>query len=182
MTNFVDFLFGGTDDSAQQRTWEQNQEAKGLILSKAQEAVDRLLSMFPAAQNTFYQGAEGGAQVTRQATPAAADVMRQGSTNAQLTQLAGLSGFNNALMGNPVDFSMENLSQYVRNVSPDLSFLNQKTPTFEDVTGFMPGNRQVNQIPMVDETGMNGDQRQSRIAQISNMTGLSPEQLASLFR
>lgn len=187
MTNFVDFLFGGTDDTAQQRTYEQNQEAKGLILKKAQEAADRLIAMFPGVQDTFYQGTQAGAQVTRQATPAAADVIRQGSQNSQLTQLAGLAGFNDALMGNPIDMSMENLGQYVRNVSPDLSFLNQQTPTFEDVTAFMPGNNQPanNSVPMIDEMGMptgrNGDERRSRIAQIANMTGLTPQQLASLF-
>lgn len=114
-----------------------------------EEARSDLFKLFPAAQQNVQQGFQGALDVFGQSLPAQTNVFQQGNIGAQEQLLAGLPQFQNAILGNQVDFSQLQPTQIQ---TPDLGFFQQQLP--QAVDPFAPQNTQTdNPAFQVPQTG-----------------------------
>lgn len=126
-----DFLFGGVDDSGQDATIQSNRERMQFIEGRANAARQDVLSLFPAAQTALASGIGGALDTIRGSVPQQINALEQGNRNAQSIALGGLGGINDAILGNPQDFSPENLQQGVSNpLAINTDFLGSGLPDF----------------------------------------------------
>lgn len=124
-STFKDVFLGGAEKkaaAAQQRGIEAGQE---FIQEGTQQARNDIQGIFPSAQQALQGGFQGAADIFSQAAPQQADVFQAGNVAAQQQIAQGLPQFQNAILGQPVDFSQ---FQPVQLEQPDFSFLNTQMP------------------------------------------------------
>ena len=127
--SLFDDLFGGTDNTAQNKTAVQNANILQRTAELAERARDDAFRLFPGAQDALTNTANRAIDVNAQGADAQLNAFTQGNQDAQSIQARGLGAFNDAIMGNAQDFSPENLLQGVSaRMSPDTSFLQQTAP------------------------------------------------------
>jgi hypothetical protein len=123
-----DFLFGGSDDSAQIAQLNTNAANTQLIRQLAERARSDVMEMFPQSQDIQRIGTQGALDVFGQTIPEQLQAFQGGNVAAQDTQRAALLQIQNALMGNPVDFNALQTFQ----PSLNTAFAQQNVPNFPD--------------------------------------------------
>ena len=138
--------------SAAKASGEASDTAAAETRRATAEARKDLFKLFPAAQQNAQQGFQGAADVFGQSLPAQAQAFQQGNVGAQQALLAGLPQFQNAILGNAVDFSQ---LQPVQQQQPDLSFFQQQLPQAFDP--FSPNQGQMGPFPPSSGVGIGPD-------------------------
>jgi len=164
IVNTVKNVFGGGAEKdaakAQQAGIEAGQQ---FIREGVEQARGDIENIFPFAQQALQGGFQGAADIFGQAIPQQANVFQQGNLAAQQQIAQGLPQFQNAILGNQVDFSQ---FQPVQLQQPDFSFLqNQQFQTQnpfaqpEQIVGPQPpqfGNGNVQQAPFAGKFNFQG--------------------------
>lgn len=125
MTIIKDTFFGGAEKKAakaQQQGIERGIDETRRATEEARQAVNPLFSQ---ARQEANQGFQGALDVFAQSLPAQMQTFQQGNVGAQEQLLAGLPQFQNAILGNQVDFSQLQPTQVQ---TPDLGFFQQTLP------------------------------------------------------
>lgn len=127
--SLFDDLFGGTNNDSLYANQQQNADILQRTAELSERARDDAFRLFPSAQNALTNAANQSIGVNAQGADAQINAFTQGNQNAQRTQAQGLSGYNDAIMGNPQDLSMANmLASLPPSVSVDTGFLQQTAP------------------------------------------------------
>lgn len=103
------WLFGGGTDQASLAAMDaqlkQNAEAAQYVKEKEQQARADAQKLFAQGQAARGQGYAGALSMIRNAINPQMDVFREGNVGAQNALYAGLPQYENAIMGNAVDYS-----------------------------------------------------------------------------
>ena len=124
MKFFKDF-FGGTDDSAQDYTKNQNKRNTEYITGQADKSTETALALWPqadAARNAGYQSAY---DVLMAMIAPQMRAMKKGNIEAQKALLGGLTQANNAILGRPINERAFN--QMRTNIPIDTSWVPQNS-------------------------------------------------------
>ena len=142
--SLFDTLFGGKDRSAQRHTLAQNERSADVINRNADRAREDVMRLFPAAQHTMQQGVQQALDLYGQSIPQQMGAFQQGNMQAQDAQLRGLSGIQQALMGQPLDLSYGRTQGLLSPIQYDPSFAQQQAPQFVygDQAGIQGGPQQ----------------------------------------
>jgi hypothetical protein len=125
MSVIKDTFFGGAEKKAaksQQKGIEKGIQATERATREAREAA---IPLFGKARRDLQQGFQGALDVFGQSLPAQVQTFQGGNVGAQEQLLAGLPQFQNAILGNQIDFSQLQPTQVQ---TPDLSFFQQRLP------------------------------------------------------
>lgn len=125
MSKLKDTFFGGAEKKAGKAEVKAFEQGQQLVRQGQQQARSDIQGIFPQAQQSLLQGFQGALDVFGQSVPAQADVFQQGNLVAQQSVARGLPQFQNAILGQPVDFNQFQPQQIQ---APDLSFLQQQLP------------------------------------------------------
>lgn len=129
MSFIKDTFFGGAEKKAAKAQTQAIQQGQAFTREGVEQARQDLFKLFPAAQQNLQQGFQGALDIFGQSLPAQTNVFQQGNVAAQQQLLAGLPQFQNAILGNQVDFSALQSTQLQM---PDLGFFQQQLPQFID--------------------------------------------------
>lgn len=154
MSSVVDFLFGGSDDSAQRAQTSANRRALELFERLSTQARGDVLGLLPTADINRNLGLQAALDVFGQGTGQQLGAFQQGNIGAQNTLLGGFQPFQSAILGGPVDLSglqaqqiafdpsflQQTLPQFTPSVSPEQAGLNQ-------LAALLGGNAQIGQTP-----------------------------------
>ena len=127
-SDISDFLFGGTDTSAQELQRQANLEAQRAIDVGTKQARADVLGLFPEASQARNLGFQAALDVLGQSIPAQLQAFQQGNVGAQQNILAGLPQFRSAILGgqfDPTAFQPTTLGF-------DAGFAQQTLPTFTE--------------------------------------------------
>lgn len=130
MSIIKDAFFGGAEKEAAGVSAQSSREAQEFIRQGVNQARGDIFNLFPAAEQNLQQGFQGALGVFGQSVPAQIQAQQQGIGGAQQALLAGLPQFQNAILGNQVDFGALQPQQFQQ---PDLSFLQQQLPDFTSI-------------------------------------------------
>jgi hypothetical protein len=128
MSIIKDTFFGGAEKKAakaQQQGIERGIDETRRATEEARQAVTPL---FGQARQDLNQGFQGALDVFSQSLPAQMQTFQQGNVGAQEQLLAGLPQFQNAILGNQIDFSQLQPAQVQ---TPDLGFFQQTLPQIQ---------------------------------------------------
>ena len=120
---------------------EASREAQRIIQENTQRARTDAINLFGSGQANRLAGANQGLQLFGQSLPSQLGAIQQGNRSAQETLIAGLPQFQNAILGNPVDFSQFQPSSV--NVNTD--FFQQQLPEFQTVNQALNPQQAANQ-------------------------------------
>jgi len=120
-----DTFFGGAEKKAAKASQKGIEAGQDFIRQGTQEARQDIQNIFPGAQQSLQQGFQGAADIFGASVPQQANVFQQGNLAAQQQIAAGLPQFQNAILGNQVDFSQFQPTQLQQ---PDFSFLQTQLP------------------------------------------------------
>jgi len=147
MSFIKDTFFGGAEKEAAQVEQAGLEAGRTDIKESTEQARQDLFKLFPAAQENIGLGFQGALDVFGQSLPAQTNVFQQGNVGAQQALISALPQFQNAILGNQVDFSAFQPQQIQ---TPDLGFFQQQLPQFVDPfapptnadmgQGFLPPN------------------------------------------
>jgi len=119
-------------DKSSKRAAKSQKQASDASLAYTQQAADQARAdvnrLFPQAQQAGQAGFQGAMDVFSQAINPQMQSFQRGNVAAQKQILAGLPQIQNALLGNPVNLA--GLQAY-QAPQPNLSFMNQKLPYFQ---------------------------------------------------
>jgi len=120
-------FFGGAERDAAKKQVKGIEAGQEFIRQGTQEARQDVRNIFPFAQQALQGGFQGAADIFSQAIPQQANVFQAGNVAAQQQFAQGLPQFQNAILGQPIDFGQ---FQPVTLQQPDFSFLqNQQFQT-----------------------------------------------------
>tara|TARA_R100001369_G_scaffold18633_2_gene34150 strand:+ start:1002 stop:1589 length:588 start_codon:yes stop_codon:yes gene_type:complete len=139
MGDSLDGMFGGDESGAQRK---ENSDNRGYFDDKAAEARDDSLQLFPAADENRNMGYQAALDVFKMSMPEQSKQFRQGNVAAQNLVKASMPQYQNAILGNRVDY---------RKLQPTLlsdntTYRNQNVPDFIK-TGDLPLRNQPNYAP-----------------------------------
>ena len=121
-------------NKASKRAQEATAQASDVAAQNLKEAQDQargdLFTLFPSAEQNAQLGFQGALDVFGQSLPAQQQVFQQGIGGAQQALLGGAQQFQNAILGQPVDFSALQPQEFQQ---PDLSFFQQQLPDFQSI-------------------------------------------------
>lgn len=120
-------IFGGQASKRAVESQEnQNAAEQALRLRLAEEARDDIFKLFPAAEESRNLGFQGALDVFGQTIPQQLGALQQGNVQAQEALIGGLPQFQNAILGQQVDFSQFQPQQ----VDFSTDFAQQTLPEF----------------------------------------------------
>jgi hypothetical protein len=132
MTKIKDTFFGGAERRAGRIQSEGIERGQDILRDAQIKAEGQAIPLFEAAQNNVQAGAQGALDIFGRVAPEQVNASQGGNLNAQNTLLAGLPQFQNAILGNNVDFSQLQAQQVQ---APDASFFQQQLPEFQSIQG-----------------------------------------------
>lgn len=153
MSFIKDTFFGGAEKKAAKAQTQALEQGQAFTREGVEQARQDLFNLFPAAQQNLQQGFQGALDVFGQSLPAQTNVFQQGNVGAQQQLLAGLPQFQNAILGNQVDFSALQPTQLQ---TPDLGFFQQQLPQFANPFAPAPQQNTLTDSPafqLPQETG-----------------------------
>ncbi len=133
---FFSALFGDTDTSARDATITQNAEQLRLFQEGQQKATDYVSNLFPAAQSDLSGAFQSAANINTMLTPLQVGAVQKGNTAAQRAHLSGLGLQNQALLGQPIDYSALSVGDNPVNLKTILSATPDQHYTMPTVTPF----------------------------------------------
>ena len=107
--SLFDDLFGGVNDSAQVAALNQNAAVLQRTAELTERARDDAIRLFPSSNSALKSGYDKAADVYRAGTDSQISSVQQGSDLARQMKILGLSGFSDAIMGNPQSFDAADL-------------------------------------------------------------------------
>ena len=122
-----DTFLGGAEKKAAQAQTQALEQGQVFTREGISQARDDVNQLFPAAQQNAQAGFQGALDIFGQSAPAQIDSFQGGNVAAQNQLISGLPQFQNAILGNQVDFSQ---FQPFQAPTQDLGFLQQQTPEF----------------------------------------------------
>lgn len=128
MSIIKDTFFGGAEKKAAKAVVQSNKEAQQILKENMAEAKGEAIPLFQGAEKNLLGGFQGALDVFGQSLPAQTQAFRQGNVNAQQQLLAGMPQFQNALMGNQVDYRA---FQPQSVDTSNLGFFQQQLPQFQ---------------------------------------------------
>ena len=137
-----DFLFGGQNDSQQEKQAEQNAVYQQYVMDSADQARGDALSLQPLVNQAFHGGYQSAADMLGGATEQALNTFGEGNYTAQQSLLAGMPQYQNAILGLPVNNAA--LQPMKLNPQENLGFMfNPKLPDIgkpQNYGDFLSGN------------------------------------------
>jgi len=119
-------------DRASSKAAKAQGKASDASLAYTKQAADEARAdinrLFPQAQQAGQQGFQGAMDVFNQSINPQMQAFQGGNVAAQNQILAGLPQMQNAILGNPIDYSQ---LQAYEAPQQDLSFMNQQLPYFQ---------------------------------------------------
>ena len=135
--SFISDLFrsltGGVDTSEQDITLQTNRERQAFIQQQGELAAADLNRLFEPSLGALTTGAQSAIDFLQDSEARRISPLQEGSRRAQETQLAGLDQIQNAILGQPVDFSQLRAS--------NISVPPQTPVTVPDFTASMLGGQ-----------------------------------------
>ena len=136
MSGSIDSMFGGSESEAQKK---ENADNRGYFDNKANEARDDALQLFPAADENRNMGYQAALDLLKMSMPEQSKQFRQGNVAAQNLMKASMPQYQNAILGNRIDY---------RKLQPTLlsdntTYRHQNVPNFIQ-TPDLPLRRQPN--------------------------------------
>lgn len=122
--SFKEFLFGGTDASAQNEQIAANRRAQDFFENEARRTRGQSRSLFNRGQRARRRGFQRSLDVLGESVPQQVGAFQEGNVGAQDTLLAGLPQIQSAILGAPIDLS----GLRSRQVQFDPSFTQQRLP------------------------------------------------------
>ena len=151
-----DNFLGGAEKRAAGKQVEGAKAGQDFIRQGTQEGQQFIQDINPLAQQALAGGFQGASNIFGQALPQQANVFQQGNLAAQQQIAQGLPQFQNAILGNQVDFSQ---FQPVQLQQPDFSFLqNQQFQTQNPFAAPTPDPATVGPSPFGGSIGGFGGQ------------------------
>jgi len=105
MGTFIKDFFGGTDDSAQDYTINANKDNIRYNRWMTDEARNALTEFWPQSDEQRNQGYQSAYDILMQNIGPQIRALKKGNVQAQNQLLAGLPQMQNAILGNPIDYS-----------------------------------------------------------------------------
>lgn len=133
-----DWLFGGTDDSAQEAQTAANRRAQEFIEEQAELARNDVLALQPYVDESRDRGYQTASRILSRGLGSTLGMTGRSSQAAQDALLAGLPQQQNAILGMPVDMSV--LQSTNMNPAPSgvldwaMNYDMQRTPAPENYT------------------------------------------------
>ena len=124
-----DTFFGGAEKDAARAQTQALEQSQLFTREGVEQARTDVNALFPAAMQNARQGSQAALDIFGQSAPAQIDAFRGGNVAAQNQILAGMPQFQNAILGNQVDFSQ---FQPFEGTQQDLGFLQQQLPQSSD--------------------------------------------------
>ena len=139
MGSSIDKMFGGSESEVQKK---ENSDNRGYFDDRAAEARDDSLQLFPAADENRNMGYQAALDLLKMSMPEQSKQFRQGNVASQNLIKASMPQYQNAILGNRVDY---------RKLQPTLLsdntiYRNQNVPDFIK-TGDLPLRNQPNYAP-----------------------------------
>ena len=139
MSSIVKSIFGGSESEGQKK---ENADNRGYFDNKANEARDDALQLFPAADENRNMGYQAALDLLKMSMPEQSKQFRQGNVAAQNLMKASMPQYQNAILGNRIDY---------RKLQPTLlsdntTYRQQNVPDFIK-TGDLPLRNQPNYAP-----------------------------------
>ena len=120
---------------------EQRKASQDFIQKQIDQARADIFKLFPEGQKARTQGLQAGLSLYQQSLPAMMNAFQGGNVAAQKQLLAGLPQMQNAILGNPVDYS--GLQAVQLNQPAPLQMPNYQPPSIQGLT-------MNNQAPQID--------------------------------
>ena len=139
MGDSLDGMFGGDESGAQRK---ENSDNRGYFDDRADEARDDALQLFPAADENRNMGYQAALDVYKQSMPEQSRQFRRGNVAAQNLVKASMPQFQNAILGNRVDYR----KLQPKLLSDNSTYRDQNVPDFIK-TGDLPLRKQPNYAP-----------------------------------
>ena len=105
MGSFIKDFFGGTDDSAQDYTINANKDNQKYNRQMTARARNTLTEFWPQSNDQRNQGYESAYDILMRTIGPQIRALKKGNVQAQNQLLAGLPQMQNAILGNPIDYS-----------------------------------------------------------------------------
>tara|TARA_R110002050_G_scaffold170732_2_gene302729 strand:- start:765 stop:1421 length:657 start_codon:yes stop_codon:yes gene_type:complete len=139
MGDSLDSMFGGDESGAQRK---ENSDNRGYFDDKANEGRDDALQLFPASDENRNMGYQAALDLLKISMPEQSRQLRRGNVAAQNLVKASMPQYQNAILGNRVDY---------RQLQPTLlsdnsTYRSQNVPDFIK-TGDLPLRNQPNYAP-----------------------------------
>ena len=136
MGDSLDGMFGGDESGAQRK---ENSDNRGYFDDKANEGRDDALQLFPASDENRNMGYQAALDLLKISMPEQSKQFRQGNVAAQNLMKASMPQYQNAILGNRIDY---------RKLQPTLlsdntTYRHQNVPNFIQ-TPDLPLRRQPN--------------------------------------
>jgi len=136
MGDSLDGMFGGDESGAQRK---ENSDNRGYFDDKANEGRDDALQLFPASDENRNMGYQAALDLLKISMPEQSKQFRQGNVAAQNLMKASMPQYQNAILGNRIDY---------RKLQPTLlsdntTYRDQNVPNFIQ-TPDLPLRRQPN--------------------------------------
>ena len=123
MSKVVDSVFGGNEGDNQKK---ENKRSRAYTVNQGKRAREDLMILNPVADANRNMGFEKALDIFGQAYPQQMSAFQQGNAGAQQALINGMSQYQDAIMGRPLDMSQSR----VRRINTDPSYMYQKLPEF----------------------------------------------------
>ena len=139
MGSSIDKIFGGSETEGQRK---ENSDNRGYFDDRGAEARDDALQLYPAADENRNMGYQAALDLLKMSMPEQSKQFRQGNVAAQNLMKASMPQYQNAILGNRIDY---------RKLQPTLlsdntTYRDQSVPNFIK-TGDLPLRNQPNYAP-----------------------------------
>ena len=159
------------------------QEALDFIRSSRRQSRNDILNLYPSAQRTRQRGIAANLDFIKQALPVELDLYQQGNLAAQKALSDSLPQIQNALFGNPVDYSNFQPT-YVDTGGINALLQNANVPPVESYDGTYylghPAQGQYNNVVPIPGIAQNTQNQQNQQNQQNRLPGNLPFDLSNI--
>lgn len=127
MSKVTDSFFGGAERKAGKKMSEAARRGQDFIREGTEQARGDIMPLFDASQQNRQMGAQAALDIFGAAVPEQARLFGLGNVGAQQVLGQGAQQYQNAILGNPVNYSFARPQQ----IQPDLSFMQNQLPQFQ---------------------------------------------------
>ena len=127
MSKVTDSFFGGAERKAGKKMSEAARRGQDFIREGVEQARGDIMPLFDSAQQNRQMGGQAALDIFGAAVPEQARVFGLGNVGAQQVIGDGAQQYQNAILGNPVNYSFARPQQ----IEPDFSFMQNQMPDFQ---------------------------------------------------
>ena len=127
MSKVTDAFFGGAERKAGKKMSEAARRGQDFIREGVEQARGDIMPLFESAQQNRMLGGQAALDIFGGAVPEQARMFGLGNVGAQQVLGQGAQQYQNAILGNPVNYSFARPQQ----LEPDFSFMPTQLPQFQ---------------------------------------------------